>query len=110
MQNGNLASVTELSKTIHVGRLSGTLVVEFADGSRFLVDNNVVYSSSVHNKAFVRFPLTFHNVILADGNRTKQPSEERMHSIFCAAGELAQVALEDEAECEGDEIGPRPGC
>ncbi|MBY0242545.1 MAG: hypothetical protein K2X55_24855 [Burkholderiaceae bacterium] len=107
---GNLASVTEVSNTIHVGRLSGTLVVEFADGSRFLVDNNVVYSSSVRNKAFVRFPLTFHNVILADGSRMKQPSEERMHSIFCAAGELAQVALADEAECEGEEIGSRPGC
>lgn len=106
---GNLASVDEVSNTISVGRLSGMLAITFADGARFLVDNNVVYSSSVRNRLFVRFPLTFHNVILADGSRMKQPSEERMHSIFCAAAELAQVHQVDEAECDDDEHGPSPG-
>lgn len=87
---GNLASVTEVSNTIQVGRMSGMLAIAFTDGSRFVVDNNLVYSSSVRNREFMRFPLTFHDVILADGIRMKKPSEERMHSIFCAGGELAQ--------------------
>jgi hypothetical protein len=68
----------------------------------------------VRNKAFVRFPLTFHDVMLADGSPMKQPSEERMHSIFCAAGELAHDAQAQdtqahEAECEEEENGPVRG-
>jgi len=111
---GNLAGVTEVRDTIQVGRLSGALAIAFTDGSRFLVDNNMVYSSSVRNKEFVRFPLTFHDVILADGSRMKQPSEERMHSIFCAAAQLAQEAQRQDAqpqdvEGEEEESGPAPG-
>jgi hypothetical protein len=105
---GNLASVTEVRDTIQVGRLSGALAIAFTDGSRFLVDNNMVYSSSVRNKEFVRFPLTFHDVILADGSRMKQPSEERMHSIFCAAAQLAQEAQSQDVEGEEEENGPAP--
>lgn len=106
---GNLASVEEVSNTISVGRLSGMLAITFADGARFMVDNNVVYSSSVRNKEFVRFPLTFHDVVLADGSPMKQPSEERMHSIFCAGGELVQDAQAHGAESEEGEPGARPG-
>lgn len=105
---GNLASVTEVRDTIQVGRLTGALAIAFTDGSRFLVDNNMVYSSSVRNKEFVRFPLTFHDVILADGSRMKQPSEERMHSIFCAAAQLAQEAQPQDAEGDEEENGPAP--
>lgn len=106
---GNLASVEEVSNTVSVGRLSGMLAITFSDGARFRVDNNVVYSSSVRNKEFVRFPLTFHDVILADGSPMKQPSEERMHSIFCAAGELAQDAQADCDERAEGEHSARPG-
>jgi len=105
---GNLASVTEVSNTIQVGRLSGMLAIAFTDGSRFVVDNNLVYSSSVRNREFMRFPLTFHDVILADGSRMKKPSEERMHSIFCAAGEPVQVDQEDDTDCEEAEHGSSP--
>lgn len=106
---GNLASVTEVSNTIQVGRLSGMLAVAFTDGSRFVVDNNLVYSSSVRNKEFARFPLTFHDVILADGSRMKQPSEERMHSIFCATGEIPQDDQANEGDDEERDYGPSTG-
>jgi len=82
----NLANVRELGNTIQVGCLSRVLAIEFADGARFKVDNNVVYPNSTRGKLFARFPLTYHDVTLADGSRMKQPSEERMHSIFFSAG------------------------
>lgn len=103
---GNLASVREVGNTIQVGCLSGMLAIEFADGARFKVDNNVVYANSTRGKLFARFPLTFHDVILADGSRMKQPSEERVHTIFCAVGAPAQG--EDEAEPENDDDGASP--
>jgi hypothetical protein len=107
---GNLAGAREVSNTIHVGRLSGMLEVEFADGASFAVDNNVVYSHSERGRQFARFPLTFHNVILPGGGRMKQPSEERMHEIFCAAAAPALApapapAPAPDAELEDDEEG-----
>lgn len=108
-EKGNLASVCEVNNTIQVGRLSGMLAVEFTDGARFVVDNNVVYAQSTRGKLFARFPLTFHDVTLADGSPMKQPSEERMHDIFCAAG--APVESDDEmADSTNDDgagAGPR---
>jgi hypothetical protein len=104
---GNLASVTEVSNTIQVGRLSGMLAIAFTDGSRFVVDNNLVYSSSVRNREFMRFPLTFHDVVLADGSRVKRPSEERMHEIFCAAGEMADCDADSEDSGDNDSPAPR---
>lgn len=103
---GNLVGVREVSNTIQVGRLSGMLEVDFADGASFVVDNNVVYSHSVRGRPFARFPLTFHNVVLPGGGRMKQPSEERMHSVFCAAPAPAPCDEPDEDE-EG-ESGPAP--
>jgi hypothetical protein len=101
---GNLVGVREVGNTIQVGHLSGMLEVEFADGASFAVDNNVVYSHSVRGRQFARFPLTFHNVVLPGGGRMKQPSEERMHSVFCAAPAPCDEPEEDE---EG-ESGPAP--
>lgn len=111
---GNLASVHEVSNTIQVGRLSGMLAIAFTDGSRFVVDNNVVYASSVRGKQFVRWPLTFHDVIMPDGSRMKQPSEERVNTIFCEASQLSADDHQDEAQqdedyCGEDGSGPSPG-
>lgn len=103
---GNLVGVREVSNTIQVGRLSGMLEVEFADGASFVVDNNVVNSHSVRGRHFARFPLTFHNVVLPGGGRMKQPSEERMHSVFCAAP--APVPCDEPDEDEEGESGPAP--
>ena len=105
---GNLAGVREIGNTIQVGRLSGMLAVEFKDGSRFVVDNNVVYAHSTRGKLFARFPLTFHDVTLADGSRMKQPSEERMHEIFCAAATLADADEESGELADEDDIGASP--
>lgn len=103
---GNLAGVREVGNTIQVGCLSGMLAIEFADGAQFKVDNTVVYASSTRGKLYARFPLTFHDVVLPDGSRMKQPSEERMHTVFCVAGVPGQG--DDESEHDADEDGASP--
>jgi len=104
---GNLAGMREIGNTIQVGCLSGMLAIEFSDGARFVVDNKVVYANSPRGKLFARFPLTFHDVTLADGSRMKQPSEERMHSIFCAAGEPGQDDSDSDTGGDDDSSCPR---
>lgn len=62
--------------------LRGTLRFFFTDGSSFVVQNSVVWSHSIYGKAFNRFPLTFHDVIMPDGSKMPRPSEERMNTVF----------------------------
>ena len=72
-----------LGGEVSLAGLIGTIKFSFEDNSSFIVENSVVYSRSKYGKWFRRFPLTFHNVTLKDGNKMKQPSEERMNKIFC---------------------------
>ena len=58
------------------------LSFEFADGSRFTVQNSIVLSYSVYGKPFYRYPTTFHNVILPNGKKLSNPSEAKMKKEF----------------------------
>ncbi|KVV07337.1 hypothetical protein [Burkholderia ubonensis] len=78
----NLSAAEVLSYGIHLTSLRGSLRLTFEDGSNFDVQNSVVWSRSVHDKTFLRFPLTFHDVVMPDGTRMKQPSEEKMNTEF----------------------------
>jgi len=78
----NLASVDVIDYTVDLASLRGTLRLSFEDGARFRVQNEVVWSRSIHNKTFLRFPLTFHDVVFPDGKSMKQPSEEKMNTEF----------------------------
>jgi hypothetical protein len=62
--------------------IQGSSYITFEDGSSFTVQNSAVWSTSIHGKPFLRFPTTFHNVLMSDGNRMSQPSEEKMNTIF----------------------------
>lgn len=97
---GNLSSIEEVARSVRVGQLTGTMHIQFADGSRFLVDNTVVHSYSIHGKPFVRFPLTFHAAVMPDGASMKKPCEERMHTHFAGVPYRPQ---EDLANDDGDE-------
>jgi hypothetical protein len=75
------------SKELTKAELSGGLnyqwlKFEFADGSRFLVHNDVVHKFSSRGRPFAQFPTTFHDVVLADGTRMKNPSEAKMKKEF----------------------------
>lgn len=64
------------------GSFYGDMEFKFTDGSSFIITNKVITKISQYGKWFNQFPTTFHNVILPDGSKMKQPSEERMIEIF----------------------------
>jgi hypothetical protein len=78
----NLKSVDVISHRVDLAALRGSLRLKFEDGSQFDVQNSVVWSRSINNKTFLRFPLTFHDVQLPEGIKMKQPSEEKMNTEF----------------------------
>ena len=99
---GNLDTVQVVGSDISLRGLQGDIEIRFKDGSRFTVSNSVVFSTSIHGKLFVRFPLTFHNVVMPDGSKMLRPSEERVNNVFAGrSGEDSSV--NDEAQL------PAPG-
>lgn len=58
---------------------------EFADGSSFDAQNSIVSKWSSKGRPFNQYPTTFHNVVLPDGSRMKNPSESRVKKEFVAA-------------------------
>jgi len=78
----NLKSVERACYDISLRGLRGTLRLTFEDGARCDAQNSVVLSCSSRGKRFLRFPLTFHNVLMPDGAPMKQPSEEKMNTEF----------------------------
>jgi hypothetical protein len=79
---GDFDAITIIGRSVSLGGLEGSFLLTFKDGARFEVTNSVVYSVSIHGKGFLRFPLTFHNVVFGNGTRMKQPSEEKMNTEF----------------------------
>ena len=59
-----------------------TISFEFEDKSRFTVQNSIVLSYSVYGKPFYRYPTTFHNVILPNGDKLRNPSEAKIKKEF----------------------------
>lgn len=84
---GNFSHGEVLDHSVNLSGLTGTMRFHFHDGSNFRIENSVVHSTSVHGKAFLRFPLTFHDVYFSNGERMKSPSEERMHEVFVKRSE-----------------------
>lgn len=78
----NFTSVDVIGYDVNLAALRGSLRIKFEDGSQFDVQNSVVWSRSIYNKPFLRFPLTFHDVKMPDGSKMKQPSEEKMNTEF----------------------------
>ena len=78
---GDYVSGKLLSHSIRSG-LEGRIRFEFKDGAAFTVQNSVVYSRSVHGTPFLRFPLTFHDVLMPGGAKMPSPSEKRMNTVW----------------------------
>ena len=70
---------------VSLAGLTGWLTFRFRDGSSFKVQNAVVYVVNQKGTRFCRYPLTFHEAILPNGKPMKNPSEERMNTIFAKA-------------------------
>jgi hypothetical protein len=84
---GNFDKITIVGRAVDMWGLKGTFRIAFTDGSNFVVHNQSVYVVNSHGTRFMRYPLTFHDVVLADGSTMKAPSEERMNTVFVGTGE-----------------------
>jgi hypothetical protein len=81
----NLKSVEIKNIILSKGVIECDVYCVFKDGSEFTANNKVVFSYSKYGTPFYRFPTTFRNVILPNGEKMSQPSEERMDMIFAVA-------------------------
>lgn len=64
------------------GILNNTMYFKFDDGSYFTIYTKTIIKSSKFGKMFYQFPSRFMNVMLANGNKMSQPSEEKMKKEF----------------------------
>jgi hypothetical protein len=73
----------ELRRAEVQGRtLLTAMTFAFSDSSKFEVRNSIVHSTSGHGTPYVRYPTTFHHVVLANGDDMTSPSEEEMKTSF----------------------------
>lgn len=80
------ASVEELGVGVNLRFLKGSFRFKFRDSSSFEVQNDLVFVVNQWNTRFYRYPLTFHSVILPNGEPMGRPSEQRMNEVFSAFG------------------------
>lgn len=78
----NMKSITIGNVRTEMGVVEGGMDIAFKDKSKFTVINKVVSSYSKNGKPFYRFPTTFHNVKMSDGNKLGNPSEAKMKAEF----------------------------
>lgn len=65
--------------------VEGRVHAEFADGSNFDIELQVIYNHSKFGRPFVQFPARFGNVRLASGTVLEDISEENVHEVFVKA-------------------------
>lgn len=82
---GGYKKAKTLDHDVSLTGMSGRFRFTFADGSRFSVTNQAVAVVNLHGTRFVRYPLTFHDVVLPHGITMSRPSEERMNEVFAKA-------------------------
>ena len=58
------------------------MLFKFDDGGQFILQNNIVLSQSKYGRPFYRYPTTFHNIILPNGNKVNNPSEVELKKAF----------------------------
>lgn len=80
--DANFAGYEVLGHELSLGGLTGTIRFTFRDGAAFTVKNQIVWSTSTLGKWFPRYPLTFHDVLMAGGVKMPSPSEKRMNTVF----------------------------
>lgn len=67
---------------IRSNTLENTMFFKFADGSSFDIESQVVVKFTQTGKPFAQMPTRFRNVVMADGSKMSQPSEEKMLRTF----------------------------
>lgn len=81
-EKNNLKSVSLSNLKLDTGYIECDIECQFEDGSQFIANSSMVLSYSKYNKPFYRYPTIFRDVILPNGERITNPSEEKMEEIF----------------------------
>ena len=75
-----------IDASVSGGVLETRMAFTFSDKSSFEVLNQIVEQYSPLGRPYLRFPTTFHDVRLADGQKLSQPSESAMKTVFVESG------------------------
>jgi hypothetical protein len=78
----NLADIKLVKNNINQGNLDNELSFTFTDGAKFIVYSKTIYKYSSRGLLFTQYPTRFTNVIMSNGQRMAEPSEERMNKVF----------------------------
>lgn len=107
-QTGQPANIQVINTTTRYGTLEVILKVTFNDNSSFIVNHKMVaaissprrgaWFSTGGGKRFYRFPTTFHDVVMPDGQKMKFPSAISVYTDF--AGTKPPETIESDEETE----------
>lgn len=71
-----------IGRNVSLAGLEGTLKFFFGDSASFVIQNSVVFVENSYGTRFNRFPLTFHDAFLGNGERIKGVDQEKMNTVF----------------------------
>ena len=80
-----LKDIAILGRGVDIEGFNARLRFIFEDDSAFTLQNSAVLSVSSRGTPYVRFPSTFHDVVMPDGSALAEPSEQRMNEEFAQA-------------------------
>jgi hypothetical protein len=81
----NMKEVKLENVVIRQGSVTCDLRFAFKDGSSFTAASSVVQSVSKNGKWFYRYPTTFHDAVLPNGEKIANPSEQKMEEVFAVS-------------------------
>jgi len=81
LKNRQIEDINVTSVKVSGGVIHSQMRFVFLDGSEFSVKNQMVYGYSKNGVSFVRYPTTFHDVVI-DGKALSGPSELKIYKAF----------------------------
>jgi hypothetical protein len=81
LRKKTLVDITVHSLSVRNSAIHSSMYFSFNDGSSFEVRNKLVYGHSDQGTPFVKYPTTFHDVMV-EGKPMSQPSELRVYDVF----------------------------
>lgn len=82
---GDFKEISILGRGVSPARMEGRFLLKFEDGAFFEARTQSVFSYSEQGTPYMRYPLTFHGVVLGNGERMTRISEKKMNTEFIEA-------------------------
>ena len=80
-EKGNLKQAKILNYSVNYGLIESDAKFNFADNSSFIIHNKIVTVWN-HPTPHIKFPSTFHGIVLSNGEQYRMESEEWMNKEF----------------------------